>query len=98
VFTFVVWAIGLWIIYRIVMSLWVAVSEFFMGWGEERRERDQCKRQAEMEARYRQIHADDMAFCCECGAGNHPSMPFCYKCGKWMGGRRPHEGPEPHDQ
>jgi hypothetical protein len=87
VFTFVVWAIGLWIIYRIVMFLWVVVSEFFTGLGEGRRERNQRKRQAEAEARYRQIHADDMAFCCGCGAGNHPSVPFCYLCGKWMGGR-----------
>jgi hypothetical protein len=56
-FTFVVWAIGLWIIYRVVMFLWLVVSEFFTGLGEGRRERDQRKRQAENEARYRQLHA-----------------------------------------
>jgi hypothetical protein len=93
-FTFVVWAIGLWIIYRVVMFLWLAISEFFAGLGDDRRERDQRKRQAENDAHYRQIHANDMAFCCECGAGNHPSVPFCYQCGKWMGGR-PHEAPVP---
>jgi hypothetical protein len=86
-FTFVIWAIGLWIIYRIVMFLWMVVSE----WGEDRRARIEAERQAEAEAYYRQLHADDMVFCCECGAGNHPRVPFCCQCGKWMGGRMAHE-------
>src|ERR1700691_5975912 len=92
-FTFVVWAIGLWIMWRIGVFLWLAVSGFFESIGEERRERAHNKRWAENMERYRQLHANDMAFCCECGAGNHPSVPFCYQCGKWMGGRRPHEAP-----
>jgi hypothetical protein len=94
-FTFVVWAIGLWIIYRVVMFLAVVGSEFFSGLGDGWRERVQRKRQDENDARYRQIHANDMAFCCACGAGNHPNVQFCYQCGTWMGGR-PHEAPEPH--
>lgn len=40
-FTFVVWAIGLWIIYRVVMFLVMLVSDFcggiVEGWRESRR-------------------------------------------------------------
>ncbi|MGB9234744.1 MAG: hypothetical protein WCC04_10045 [Terriglobales bacterium] len=99
-FTFVIWAIGLWIIYRIVMFLVEVGSEFSQGWGEGRARR---REQREYEAWYRAElkKAERMAaqplpgliYCCACGAGNGVDVPFCYQCGKWMGGRRPNEAP-----